>query len=105
MLGKALNDAQNAEEAARVVVNVADKLVSWDAVTFDLYSAERDEMFSVLNIDLIDGRRTDVPPAYFGPPSAGARRTIETGPQLLLGPQLETGWIPFGDISRPSASK
>lgn len=107
-LGQQLNAALQATEAARIIVEAADELFGWDACTLDLYDAQTDRCHPVLCLDVINGRRQDVPPAYAdAPPTPSIRRAIEHGAELILReePPAMTGeLLPFGDTSRPSAS-
>ena len=106
-LGQRLSTAVTAQEAARVIMDVADELLGWDAATLDHYLPEQDRLEPVLTIDTMNGRRVDVAPAYTGTPSPVARRTLEEGGQLILrdpSSLVPPGLIPFGDTSRPSAS-
>ncbi len=107
-LGKQLNSARTAREAARIIVEAADKLFGWDACSFDLFTLENEVVFPVLNIDLVQGEKQEVAAAYIGKsPSPRIRKVIEEGGELILRePPLETApdMTPFGDVSRPSAS-
>ena len=107
-LGRRLGGAATAAEAARIIVETADDLFGWDACWLHLYDKVMDRFRSVLNMDVVDGRRENVPPTYADrPPSPFARRAISEGPQLILRehPALGvSGLIPFGDTARPSAS-
>jgi two-component system cell cycle sensor histidine kinase/response regulator CckA len=107
-LGRRLGGATTATEAARIIVETADGLFGWDACWLHMYDRILDRSSSVLNIDIVDGRRQDVPPAYADiAPSPGVRRAIEKGAQLILREKLPVNspdLVPFGDTSRPSAS-
>lgn len=107
-LGQRLSSANTAEAAARIIVEIADSLLSWDACSLDLYQTESDRMFTVLNIDVMNGQRTVAPPAYIDrEPTPMARRIFEHGAELILRPattQIPSHVIPFGDTARPSAS-
>ncbi len=107
-LGRRLGGATTAVEAARIIVETADDLFGWDACWLHLYDKGMDRFRSVLNMDVVDGRRENVPPTYADqPPSPFARRAIREGPQLILRERSAvggSGFIPFGDTARPSAS-
>jgi PAS domain S-box-containing protein len=105
-LGQDLLSATTQDEAARVLVRVADELLGWDACAFYLYSAEKDEVHPVLYMDTINGQRAQVPaPSPDGKPNSINRRVIEKGPELVLkGTVMDPEAAPFGDTSRPSAS-
>jgi len=106
-LGQQLGSATTPDAAARIIVTVADTLIGWDACSLALYDAEDDRVHSVLNMDIVDGVRQEVPPVRTGgAPGSSSRRALDEGPQLLLPEQasLEIGLVPFGDQSRASAS-
>jgi PAS domain S-box-containing protein len=107
-LGHQLSTARSAREAGEIIVAAADRLLGWDACTFDLYSAEKERLSYVLNRDTINGQRVDFPPVCpDGPPALHDRRVIEAGGQLILKegvPAMLPGAKPFGDTARPSAS-
>ncbi len=107
-LGRELNTATTPRRAAEIIIAAADDLFGWDAVSLDLYSAERDEITTVISIDTIDGRRGECAPAYDAEsPSDLARSIITEGPRLILraAPQpADPAGRMFGDIGRLSAS-
>jgi len=107
-LGRRLNAAATPKDAALIIVEVADRLIGWDCCVFDLYSAETDLMTHVLNMDIVEGRRTECQPRFIQlPVSALARRAIVQGPQLILRESKDLGsaeGICFGDTARRSAS-
>jgi len=107
-LGERLSAAADGPTAARIISEAADGLVGWDACTFDLYYEKENAVVPLLNIDVVNGRRVDVPPAYAGPAlSPRIARTIARGAQLILrqpGEGFSTDAVPFGDKARPSAS-
>src|ERR1017187_10143137 len=79
-LGQSLISATTLDEAARLLVQVANELFGWDACAFYLYSPETDLVHPVLYMDTIDGQRVRVaPPAQDGKPSPCNRRIIENG--------------------------
>jgi len=106
-LGQRLSSATTAVEAARVIVELADEMLGWDSCSLDLCSPEPGMVNSVLTVDIIAGRRQDVPHTYLhAPPSPRLRRVMENGADLILrenapGPEE---YRPFGDHARPSAS-
>jgi PAS domain S-box-containing protein len=108
-LGQSLVSATTQDEAVRVLSQVADELFGWDACGFYLYSPETDLIHPVLYMDIINGRRIEVPPpAQDGQPSPANRRIIEKGAELMLkeesSPAMDATATPFGDTSRPSAA-
>jgi PAS domain S-box-containing protein len=103
-----LSGANDAVEAARVIVEVAQDLCGWESCSVDLYFAELDRIDAVLTVDVVDGQTVDIPPAYTGrAPSPMARRVITEGRQLILREESASGpgdLVPFGNVNRPSAS-
>ncbi len=107
-LGRRLNAVPDAQAAAHIIANLADELFGWDACKLDLYDVQTDSCQSLLTIDIVDGRRQDVSPAYSGEsPSPRMRRVMQDGPMLILREnplaEVNNNW-PFGDLNRPSAS-
>ena len=97
-LGQSLVSATTMNEAARILLQVADGLFGWDACDFYLYSAEKDVTYPVLYMDTIEGRRTEVaPPNLEGKPSAINRRVIEKGAELTLKDPAALAMEPDGD--------
>ena len=108
-LGERLSAASSLLEAAQTIADTADEIYHWDAFSFAIYHAETDTLNSILDFDLVEGKRQAVAPAYVqSKPSAMARRVLAEGPQILLREQAElkisADATPFGDKSRPSAS-
>ena len=83
-LSHRLSSATTAPEAAMIICEAADGLFKWDDFALDLYFAERDEVFSLLNITTVDGQRVEIPPAL-QPKTANAliRRVVQRGAELL----------------------
>jgi PAS domain S-box-containing protein len=107
-LGYRLSTAKTAKAAAEIVVEIADRLIGWDACLCNLYSAAEDLQSNVLHIDTIDGKRCEYyPEPERNHPSDMARRALTEGGQLILrtGPEFTgPGSMLFGDESRRSAS-
>jgi PAS domain S-box-containing protein len=84
-LGHQLSSAATAAEAAQVICEAADALFKWDDFALDLYFAERDEVFSLLNITTVDGRRVEIPSSP-QPKTANVlvRRVINKGAELVV---------------------
>ncbi|MGA2865990.1 MAG: MASE1 domain-containing protein [Verrucomicrobiota bacterium] len=105
-LGQRLSAARTAKEAARIIAEAAHTLFGWDAFVLDLFSPGRQAAETLLCLDTIDGRRTEVAPPFtsLGPM---ASQVIEQGAKLILRPTPATfppHAAPFGDNARPSAS-
>ncbi|MEW6306401.1 MAG: GAF domain-containing protein, partial [Verrucomicrobiota bacterium] len=107
-LGEKLNVARTPLEAARVIVDVAQELLGWDACSLDLHLSEAEGAQPVLNIDTIDGRRVEVPAAYQGEQASPFVRTVMAEGAKMILRQNESerpaGLVPFGDAGRRSAS-
>gem|GEM_PF-315232 len=105
-LGQSLSSAMSPKEAARVITNVADELLGWDACFVELVTTEA--VLRVFNADIINGQRCEIPDAPVMPaPDPLWRRTLEAGAQLVLRKEpfgIPEGSRPFGDAARPSAS-
>ena len=108
-LGQSLSSATSPAEAAQIIRAVADDLFHWDAFTLDLYSAEQERVYPILNVDTDrDGRRFEIPVTGQGESPAGWHSAIVTqGAELILREEplvMPSDVIPIGDVSRPSAS-
>jgi len=108
-LGGKLSTASTPLEAARAICAAADRLWNWDAAALDLYNPETDRIEAVLNCDVMDGHRQEVP-ATFPPisPSPRMLRVMRQGAELILDTRLDitgTDSVAFGDTSRATASK
>jgi PAS domain S-box-containing protein len=107
-LARKLSGARTQLDAGRIITQTADDLFGWDSCDLNHYDADRDLVYQMLNIDIIDGRQTEVFGVISGrKPTARGRRTIDHGPELLLREepiQFDADAIPYGDRSRPSAS-
>ncbi|HTE19107.1 MAG TPA: PAS domain S-box protein, partial [Armatimonadota bacterium] len=112
-LGQLLNAATTPEQAAHVVLGIADGLVGWDACWLELVipgSRGGRGSRTVVLMDLVDGQRVDVPDPHPEGPAPFAVRALEEGPLLILRPRDDLPEpdpdedIPFGDTTRPSAS-
>ena len=107
-LGQRLNSATTAEEAAAIILDVADQLLGWDASFLVAYSPEDDRVSSILTRDVINGRRTDVLSTFTGTtPSITMRKTLDQGGQLIYAEDEGEDFAAlgaFGDENRPSAT-
>jgi PAS domain S-box-containing protein len=79
-----LSAVTTAAEAALFICEAADELFHWDDFALDLYSAERDEVVSLLTITTIEGQRVEIP-ASPQPKVANAlvQRVISRGAELV----------------------
>jgi len=107
-LSHRLSATRTPEEAARIIVGVAQELLGWDACSMDLYSPETGLLQDVLTMDSFSGPPVDVPPAYNAcGPTPIIRRVIQEGALLILRPDDPgpmDGWVPFGNTARLSRS-
>ncbi len=107
-LGERLSSATASVEAARIIVDAADRLLGWDACKLVLCSTDHQKMTEVLTMDVINGQRTDF--SFSGEDSAVSpvmKSVLMDGAKLILREapvQAPPEFIPFGDRSRPSAS-
>src|SRR5690349_24527291 len=100
-VSRRLSAARSAEEAARIIVAVAQELLGWDACTVDLYFPETNEVQDVLTMDSFDGSPVDVPAASTSSiPTPMFARVLREGALLILRRDDEPvplDLIPFGD--------
>jgi PAS domain S-box-containing protein len=108
LLGYRLSSAESSEQAARIIADVADQLFGWDACVVDYYSAQQDSIIPILNCDTLNGKKIEVASTHLSEkPTERLRQTLKMGSQLILreeGYGFASEAVPFGDISRPSAS-
>ena len=83
-LSHQLSAATTSSEAAMFICEAADELFRWDDFALDLYSAEKDEVVSLLSVTTVDGKRVEIP-ASTQPQHANAivRRVISRGAELI----------------------
>jgi PAS domain S-box-containing protein len=107
-LGSKLSSATSAQEAAKIIVEVAGDFFGWDACTLNLYSPDEDKIFPVLTVDTLRGQKLEIPNAEIDPrPTTRTRRILNSGPELILRDQTFVApddGILIGDKARPSAS-
>ena len=82
-----MSSATTAAEAATIICEASDALFAWDDFALDLYSAEKDEVFSLLNITTVDEQRVKIPESSQSK-SANTliRRVITKGAELVRTP-------------------
>ena len=83
-LSQRLSSATTAAEAAKIICEAADGLFKWSDFALDLYFAETDEVFSLLNVTTVNDQRVEIPPS-FQPKTANAliRRVVSRGAELI----------------------
>ena len=85
-LGQRLSLATNAEEAGNIVVDVADKLLGWDACCLHFVTAEPRRIVPVLFFDVVDGQRAAIPAlSQQGAESDGRKSGCRGGPTDFAG--------------------
>ncbi len=105
LLGERLGAAHTVQEAAAMMAETAHAVLGWDVCTFDLYSAEEDKVYHVLEATSSGDRRAQHTPSYDGlPPTAATRRAIEEGSQLILIREQNAGRAPISGCTRGTAS-
>ena len=99
-LSHQLGAVTQAFEAANYICVAADELFHWDDFALDLYSAERDEVTSLLTIATIEGHRVTIP-ASPQPKTANAlvQRVVTRGAELVSA--NETGGIDAATLIAP----
>jgi PAS domain S-box-containing protein len=108
-LGQKLSTVTNARQAGKVILDTADELLGLDAAFIDLYIEEKDELYTVLYVDRIDGRSQEVPCPEFGRfPTRMIKLTLDHGAQLIENRftdiKQEYTMLTFGDHKRKTAS-
>jgi len=106
-VSRRLSAARTAEEAARIIVGVAQELLGWDACTLDLYFPETNRVQDVLTMDSLGGPPVDVPSANTSSlPTPMFARVLREGAVLILRPDPSepADLIPFGDKAHKSRS-
>jgi PAS domain S-box-containing protein len=107
-LGRRLSTVSTHEEAARIIMDIADTLCGWDACLLALCSPDRSAARIVLCIDTVNGQRTElVPDADAMKLCPLASKALTEGPQLILRPEpaaLPPDSFPFGDKNHAPAS-
>ena len=83
-LSHRLSSATTAPEAAMVICEAADELFKWDDFALDMYEAEKDEVFSLLNVTTVEGKRVEIPSSA-QPKTVNVliQRVIKKGAELL----------------------
>ena len=106
-LGRQLSTAIRPEEAAQVIISIADDLFGWDACTLDLYKAETNTIHPIVNVDTIEGKKTHISPkAPCFAPTARMQQVIQNGRTLILRKPSEEPLhdLMYGDVTRHSMS-
>lgn len=103
-----LSATSSEKDAARLLERACRELFDFDAFLLDAYDPAWDMVHNVLALDVIDGERKEVPPAFSGQaPGPIGRKVIQEGPQLILrkpGVIEDDRLQPFGDKTKRSLS-
>jgi PAS domain S-box-containing protein len=106
-LGKNLSSAASAQDAAKIISEVANDLIGWDACYIQMYSETNDTINSLFDADTMDGERIINSLQEPQKPTSLHQRILKSGAELILRDNPTSflpGGIPFGNKSRPSAS-
>jgi len=106
-LGSRLSSVTSARETFGIVHEISRELFGWDAFCIRLYRAEQDSIYAGYTVDTIDGRTVVEDQREPLPPGELYRRIMEQGGELIRRdsqPNFAPGIIPFGNLSRPSAT-
>jgi diguanylate cyclase (GGDEF)-like protein len=88
-VGQLLGATSNAETAAEIIMDAADKLLGWDACYVILYDPQQEEKpRPLLAIDMIDGKQTKIENISMSRPSPNMLRAIASD-----------GFIKLADVS------
>jgi PAS domain S-box-containing protein len=82
-LGLLLSSAASQKEAASIVANEADRILGWDAFGLMVWDAEKRLLSDVLQLELVDGNRAELPLTLNRPLSALFERVVGSGTGLL----------------------
>lgn len=108
LLGKRLSAAATVQEAAQLIVDMAEPLLGWDAAALIMFDENTGLCRSVLNIDLVAGIKQSTQSDFNDrEPSPRMRRVIKHGAELVLRSQPdqpEGEFVRFGNKARASAS-
>jgi GAF domain-containing protein len=103
-----LSATSSEKDAARLLERACRELFDFDAFLLDAYDPGWDLVHNVLALDVIEGERKEVPPAFTGQtPGPIGRKVILEGPQLILrkpGSIEDDRLQPFGDKGKRSLS-
>lgn len=108
--------ARSERDVGLALLEAADAVFGWDAAFVDLFPTEVDRRLMphqnyvpLLNFDIVNGERREVPPPrFYMPPETYAQEIADQGPRLILRKPSDLHephpYSAFGDVSRPSAS-
>ncbi len=84
-LSHRLSTTTTATEAAQIISEAADELFESDSFALDLYSGQRGEIISLLNITTVNGKRVKSTASQPKMANHLTLRVIDKGPELILG--------------------
>jgi len=103
-----LNRVNTVKEASRLIASAADDLIGWDSAVLVMFDDVHETRYSVLNIDIVDGERREIPTSPTDERLAyRVRETRTQGAQLILrhDPEELVDYVnSAGEACRPSAS-
>lgn len=107
-LGHKLSAAMTPKDAGRIILETAQGIFGWDAGFIRLHDGKNKNAESILDVDTIDGKRTELQlPPEENLVSPTMRKVFTEGPQLILRKSTDQPgqeFTPFGDKNRRSAS-
>jgi len=108
-LGRKLASSPTSKEATLVILDTADELFGWDACYISIFAENVQNVYEVLMMDTIDGKRVEIPVSRDKvSASPMIKEVFEKGPRLISYPDpgkaRKGKLIPFGDTSRMSSS-
>ncbi|MFN7139440.1 MAG: PAS domain S-box protein [Limisphaerales bacterium] len=107
-LGYWLGQARNRQDAAQIILEVADQLLGWEAAYLHLYTPDHGRVIPVLAVDLVEGKRVSSTNYLVDEQlSERDKRIISEGAELLLRSEDDFGsakFSKFGDKDRTSKS-
>lgn len=109
LLGKHLSAARTPKEVGRIILRLAQDMIGFDAAFINVYQKSENKVFDVLTIDIINGTRREVPPAYSGTElSPISAKVLREGALLILRDndrqEKKKMFVPFGNKKRLSKS-
>jgi len=111
-LAHRLNAVTTPREAGLIIADTAERLLGWDSFLIDLHSPEEGETDGVLDIDTLEGKKTEFRPVNAGNrPTKLQERVVREGALLIHRTPEEAEkegtsptTLPFGDGARRSLS-
>ena len=84
-MGRRLSAARSEQEAARILLETANELLSWDGCGFDLVREDEKQVVTILSIDTVDGRLMDrTQQCADRAPTPSTLKAIKSGAQRVV---------------------